>query len=63
MTNRSAFTHPFEALPNPRGGAVRIAEMALTDAQHTFVRDGDTAGVLRRATNAFQQAGWMPAQR
>jgi hypothetical protein len=63
MTNRSGFTRSFEALPNPRGGAVRIAEMALTDAQHSFVRDGDTPGVLRRATNAFQQAGWMPAQR
>jgi hypothetical protein len=63
MTTQSGLTHTFQALPNPRGGAVRIAEMALTDAQHAFMREGDTLGVLRRAIGALHQAGWLPAQR
>ena len=63
MTPQSGFTNTFEALPNPRGGSVRIADMALTDAQHAFLRDGDTTGVLRRAIGALQLAGWLPAQR
>ena len=46
MTTLSGLTNTFQALPNPRGGAVRIAEMALTDAQHAFLRDGDTLGVV-----------------
>ena len=63
MTTQSGLINTFQALPNPRGGAVRIAEMALTDAQHAFMRDGDTVGVLRRAIGALQSAGWLPAQR
>ncbi len=63
MTPETAFTHSYETLPNPRGGSVRIAEMALTDAQHAFLRDGDTVGVLRRAIGPLQSAGWLPAQR
>lgn len=63
MTPETGFTNSFEALPNPRGGSVRIAEMALTDAQHAFLRDGDTVGVLRRAIGPLQSAGWLPAQR
>jgi hypothetical protein len=63
MTTLSGLTNTFQALPNPRGGAVRIAEMALTDAQHAFLRDGDTLGVLRRAIGALHAAGWLPAQR
>lgn len=42
---------------------MRIAEMALTDAQHAFLREGDTVGVLRRAIGPLQSAGWLPAQR
>ncbi|SAL59187.1 hypothetical protein [Caballeronia humi] len=53
----------FEALPNPRGGSVRSAEMALTDALHAFQRQGDSAAALRRAINALHAAGWLPAQR
>ena len=59
----SGLSNTFQALPNPRGGAVRIAEMALTDALHAFMRDGDTLGVLRRGIGALQSAGWLPAQR
>lgn len=63
MTTQSGLSNTFQALPNPRGGAVRIAEMALTDALHAFVRDGDTLGVLRRGIGALHSAGWLPAQR
>jgi hypothetical protein len=63
MTTQSGLSNTFQALPNPRGGAVRIAEMALTDALHAFMRDGDTLGVLRRGIGALQSAGWLPAQR
>jgi hypothetical protein len=63
MTTLSGLTNTFQALPNPRGGAVRIAEMALTDAQHAFLREGDTLSVLRRAIGALHAAGWLPAQR
>ena len=44
MTTRSDLPDSFEALPNPRGGSVRIAEMALADALHAFQRQGDSAG-------------------
>lgn len=37
--------------------------MALTDALHAFMRDGDTLGVLRRGIGALHSAGWLPAQR
>ena len=63
MTTQSGLTNTFQALPNPRGGAVRIAEMALTDALHAFMREGDTLGVLRRGIGALHSAGWLPAQR
>ena len=63
MTTQSGLSNTFQALPNPRGGAVRIAEMALTDALHAFMRDGDTLGVLRRGIGALHSAGWLPAQR
>ena len=42
MTSRPDLPVPFEALPNPRGGSVRLAEMALTDALHAFQRQGET---------------------
>ncbi len=65
MTTQSGLSNTFQALPNPRRDAVRIAEMALTDARpvHAFVREGDTLGVLRREIGALQSAGWLPAQR
>ncbi|WP_321796341.1 hypothetical protein [Caballeronia sp. J97] len=63
MTSRPDLPAPFEALPNPRGGSVRLAEMALTDALHAFHRQGETGAALKRAIAALHSAGWLPAQR
>ncbi|VXC35508.1 conserved hypothetical protein [Burkholderia sp. 8Y] len=63
MTSRPDLPVPIEALPNPRGGSVRLAEMALTDAIHAFQRQGETAPALKRAIAALHSAGWLPAQR
>jgi hypothetical protein len=63
MTSRPDLPVPFEALPNPRGGSVRLAEMALTDALHAFQRQGETGAALKRAIAALHSAGWLPAQR
>ncbi|SAL74924.1 hypothetical protein AWB71_04932 [Caballeronia peredens] len=63
MTSRPDLHVPLEALPNPRGGSVRLAEMALTDALHAFHRQGETGAALKRAIAALHSAGWLPAQR
>lgn len=63
MTSRPDLPVPFEALPNPRGGSVRLAEMALTDALHAFQRQGETGAALKRAIAALHSAGWLPGQR
>ncbi|WP_244847118.1 hypothetical protein [Caballeronia sp. SL2Y3] len=63
MTSRPDLPVPIEALPNPRGGSVRLAEMALTDAMHAFQRQGEIAPALKRAIAALHSAGWLPAQR
>ncbi|SAL06469.1 hypothetical protein AWB78_08084 [Caballeronia calidae] len=63
MTSRPDLPVPFDALPNPRGGSVRLAEMALTDALHAFQRQGETGAALKRAIAALHSAGWLPAQR
>jgi hypothetical protein len=63
MTSRPDLPVPFEALPNPRGGSVRLAEMALADALHALQRGNETASALRRANAALHSAGWLPAQR
>ncbi|AQG99473.1 hypothetical protein A9R05_12065 [Burkholderia sp. KK1] len=63
MTSRPDLPVAFEALPNPRGGSVRLAEMALTDALHAFQRQGETGAALKRAIAALHSAGWLPAQR
>ena len=63
MTSRPDLPVPIEALPNPRGGSVRLAEMALTDALHALQRQGETAPALKRAIAALHSAGWLPAQR
>lgn len=68
MTSRPDLHVPFEALPNPRGGSVRLAEMALTDALHAFQRQSETVAAetvaaLKRAIAALHLAGWLPAQR
>ncbi|MFM0051903.1 hypothetical protein [Caballeronia grimmiae] len=63
MTSRPDLPVPIEALPNPRGGSVRLAEMAIGDALHAFQRQGETAPALKRAIAALNAAGWLPAQR
>ncbi|MDR5737655.1 hypothetical protein [Caballeronia sp. LZ016] len=63
MTSRPDLPVLMEALPNPRGGSVRLAEMAIADALHAFQRQGETAAALKRAIAALNSAGWLPAQR
>ncbi|TKC91860.1 hypothetical protein FAZ69_05030 [Trinickia terrae] len=63
MTPGSAVPASFEALPNPRGAAVRAAETALDDAQRGFGAHADIAAPLMHAAAALRQAGWHAAQR
>jgi hypothetical protein len=63
MTLGSAVPASFEALPNPRGAAVRAAESALADAQQGFAAHADIAAPLIRAATVLRQAGWHAAQR
>jgi hypothetical protein len=63
MTSRPDLSVSFEALPNPRGGSVRIAEMAIADALHALARQGETSSALKRAVGSLHAAGWLPAQR
>ncbi|PPK45328.1 hypothetical protein B0G57_10534 [Trinickia symbiotica] len=52
-----------EALPNPRGAAVRAAETALAEARTAFESHAAVGAPLLRAASALKQAGWLPAQR
>ncbi|QCP51834.1 hypothetical protein FAZ95_17460 [Trinickia violacea] len=63
MTQGSAVPASFEALPNPRGAAVRAAETALIDAQRGFSAHADITAPLIHAAAALRQAGWHAAQR
>ena len=63
MTQGSAVPASFEALPNPRGAAVRAAETALIDAQRGFSAHTDITAPLIHAAAALRQAGWHAAQR
>ncbi len=63
MTLRSASNGTLEALPNPRGGAVRAAERALADALHAHGQHGDAALPLLHAAHALREAGWLAAHR
>ena len=63
MIPRSASPASFDALPNPRGGSVRSAELALAEAQLALEQRGDTAAALLRAAQAFREAGWLGAQK
>ncbi len=58
----SASSH-LEALPNPRGAAVRAAESALAEARTAFESHSALGAPLLRAAQALGQAGWLPAQR
>lgn len=53
----------FEALPNPRGGAVREAEAALAEARKANEARMAVVGPLLRAAQALRQAGWLASQR
>ncbi|WP_144144825.1 hypothetical protein [Paraburkholderia sp. BCC1884] len=63
MTLRSAAPVSFDALPNPRGGAVRPAELALAEASLAFEQHEDCTAALLRASHALRGAGWLSAQR
>ena len=63
MIPRSASPGSFDALPNPRGGSVRSAELALAEAQLALEQRGDAAAALLRAAQAFREAGWLGAQK
>jgi hypothetical protein len=66
MTFRSALSASagtLDALPNPRGGAVRPAELALAEAQLALEQHGDLATPLLHAVQALREAGWLHAQR
>lgn len=52
-----------EALPNPRGAAVREAEAALAEARQATDAQMTVVGPLLRAAQALRQAGWLPSQR
>ena len=59
----SADLQRLEALPNPRGGAVRDAEAALAEARKANEARMAVVGPLLRAAQALRQAGWLPSQR
>lgn len=63
MTLRSAAPVSFDALPNPRGGAVRPAELALAEALLAFEQHRESTSALLRASHALRGAGWLSAQR
>ncbi|MBR8508510.1 hypothetical protein SAMN05443026_0860 [Burkholderia orbicola] len=54
--------HP-DALPNPRGGAVRAADAWLAAAADAFERRDDAAAPLAAAAAVLAEAGWLPAAR
>ncbi|HWX11199.1 MAG TPA: hypothetical protein VNZ04_04255 [Trinickia sp.] len=53
----------FEALPNPRGAAVRAAEGALVEARRAFDAHSALGAPLLRAAQVLGEAGWLQAQR
>ena len=59
----SADLPSFEALPNPRGAAVREAEAALAEARRASEAQVAVVGPLLRAAQALRQAGWLASQR
>ncbi|MBN3763237.1 hypothetical protein [Burkholderia sp. Ac-20365] len=63
MTLRSASPDTLDALPNPRGGAVRPAEQAIADALAAFEQRRDMTAQLLVAGRTLREAGWLAAQR
>ncbi|CAB3760075.1 hypothetical protein [Paraburkholderia humisilvae] len=62
-TPPSAPGSTLEALPNPRGGAVRAAETALADALSAHEQHRDAALSVLHAAHALREAGWLAAHR
>ncbi|WP_176040829.1 hypothetical protein [Burkholderia stabilis] len=62
MSDPANVPHP-DALPNPRGGAVRAADAWLAAAVDAFERRGDAAEPLSAAAAVLAEAGWLPAAR
>jgi hypothetical protein len=63
MTPSSATGSTLEALPNPRGGAVRAAESALADAISAHDQHRDATLPVLHAAHALREAGWLAAHR
>jgi hypothetical protein len=63
MTPSSAPGSTLEALPNPRGGAVRAAERALAEAISAHDQHHDAALPVLHAAHALREAGWFAAHR
>ena len=59
----SADLPSLDALPNPRGGAVREAEAALAEARRASEAQVAVVGPLLRAAQTLRQAGWLASQR
>jgi len=59
----SADLPSLDALPNPRGAAVREAEAALAEARRASEAQVAVVGPLLRAAHALRQAGWLASQR
>ncbi|WP_269505266.1 hypothetical protein, partial [Burkholderia sp. IMCC1007] len=63
MTADPANVPPPDALPNPRGGAVRAADVSLAAAADAFARRDDAVAPLAAAAAVLAEAGWLPAAR
>ncbi|WP_333980789.1 hypothetical protein [Burkholderia orbicola] len=63
MTSDPANVPYPDALPNPRGGAVRAADAWLAAAADAFERRDDAAAPLSAAAAVLAEAGWQPAAR
>ncbi|MBR8090545.1 MULTISPECIES: hypothetical protein [Burkholderia cepacia complex] len=63
MTSDPANVPYPDALPNPRGGAVRAADAWLAAAADAFERRDDAAAPLAAAAAVLAEAGWLPAAR
>ncbi|MFJ1212511.1 hypothetical protein [Burkholderia pyrrocinia] len=63
MTSDPANVPLPDALPNPRGGAVRAADAWLAAAADAFERRDDAAAPLSAAAAVLAEAGWLPAAR
>ncbi|MEX3941207.1 hypothetical protein AB4Y44_16960 [Paraburkholderia sp. BR10937] len=63
MSHPSSSDVRFEALPNPRGGAVPFAHGALAQALAALEEQRDVARPLRQAARTLHDAGWLAAAR